>query len=74
MRRLRTDPSKKVSKSSASGKNPLRSKLQFPKNGNDHFSSSPPAMRNSARATTDWQFTTKDARIKLRKLYPIMDG
>ena len=26
--------------------------------------------RNASRATTDWQFTTKDARIKLKRLYP----
>lgn len=26
--------------------------------------------RNEAKGTVDWQFTTKDARIKLSKLYP----
>ena len=26
--------------------------------------------RNQARATVDWQFTTDDARIKLKRLYP----
>ena len=26
--------------------------------------------RNDANATIDWQFTTKDARIKLKRLYP----
>lgn len=26
--------------------------------------------RNTSRATIDWQFTTADARIKLRRLYP----
>jgi hypothetical protein len=26
--------------------------------------------RNEIKATVDWQFTTKDARIKLKKLYP----
>ncbi len=26
--------------------------------------------RNEAEATVDWQFTTKDARIKLKRLYP----
>jgi DDE superfamily endonuclease len=26
--------------------------------------------RNSAKVTIDWQFTTDDARIKLRRLYP----
>ncbi len=30
--------------------------------------------RNAAAIRADWQFTTKDARIKLRKLYPIMEG
>jgi hypothetical protein len=28
--------------------------------------------RNAARVTIDWQFTTADARIKLRRLYPII--
>lgn len=28
--------------------------------------------RNSARMTVHWQFTTEQARIKLRKLYPIL--
>ncbi len=28
--------------------------------------------RNTARATTDWRFTTADARIKLKKLYPTL--
>lgn len=27
-------------------------------------------VRNDSRNTVDWQFTTKDARIKLRQLYP----
>jgi hypothetical protein len=26
--------------------------------------------RNQAEATVDWRFTTSDARIKLKKLYP----
>ena len=26
--------------------------------------------RNQAGATVDWRFTTSDARIKLKKLYP----
>jgi len=26
--------------------------------------------RNASKATVDWQFTTKDARTKLKKLYP----
>ncbi len=29
--------------------------------------------RNKAKATVDWQFTTEDARIKLKKLYPSID-
>lgn len=28
--------------------------------------------RNDANVTVDWQFTTKDARIKLKRLYPIL--
>ena len=31
--------------------------------------------RNAAESTVDWRFTTKDARIKLKRLYPsIQDG
>lgn len=30
--------------------------------------------RNKIEATVDWQFTTKDARIKLKKLYPSIDN
>ena len=30
--------------------------------------------RNAAATKADWQFTTKDARIKLRKLYPTMES
>jgi hypothetical protein len=30
--------------------------------------------RNAAEASVDWQFTTEDARIKLRRLYPNIDG
>jgi hypothetical protein len=26
--------------------------------------------RNAAHASTDWQFTTGDARTKLKRLYP----
>jgi hypothetical protein len=26
--------------------------------------------RNAAVVTVDWQFTTADARVKLKKLYP----
>jgi hypothetical protein len=29
-------------------------------------------QRNEAEATVDWQFTTADARIKLKKLYPVI--
>ena len=29
--------------------------------------------RNKAEATVDWQFTTNDARIKLKKLYPSIE-
>lgn len=32
------------------------------------------ARRNQAEAKADWQFTTADARIKLRKLYPTIDA
>jgi hypothetical protein len=30
--------------------------------------------RNGAKVKADWQFTTADARVKLRKLYPTVDG
>ena len=30
--------------------------------------------RNIAEATVDWQFTTEDARIKLKKLYPSIES
>lgn len=30
--------------------------------------------RNAAEASVDWQFTTEDARHKLRRLYPNIDG
>jgi transposase len=29
--------------------------------------------RNSKQATVDWRFTTEDARIKLKKLYPVIN-
>ena len=29
--------------------------------------------RNEAKATVDWQFTTTDARVKLKKLYPSIE-
>jgi hypothetical protein len=28
--------------------------------------------RNTAKATIDWRFTSADARIKLKKLYPVL--
>jgi hypothetical protein len=28
--------------------------------------------RNELQATVDWRFTTEDARIKLKKLYPVI--
>jgi anti-sigma factor RsiW len=31
-------------------------------------------QRNAARATVAWQFTTDQARIKLRTLYPSLEG
>jgi len=30
--------------------------------------------RNQARIQIDWQFTTQDARIELRRLYPVIKG
>jgi len=30
--------------------------------------------RNDSEATVDWQFTTEDARIKLKRLYPKIEG
>jgi hypothetical protein len=30
--------------------------------------------RNDAGVKADWQFTTDDARVKLRKLYPTTHG
>ena len=30
-------------------------------------------QRNNAQVTIDWQFTTKDARIKLKRLYPVIN-
>jgi transposase len=32
------------------------------------------ARRNEARATIDWQFTSRDARVKLHRLYPSTSG
>ena len=31
-------------------------------------------VRDAAATKVDWQFTTADARIKLKKLYPSVDG
>ena len=28
--------------------------------------------RNQAHASSDWRFTTADARIKLKRLYPVL--
>ena len=30
--------------------------------------------RNAAGTKADWQFTTADARVKLRRLYPSIEG
>lgn len=30
------------------------------------------ASRNQMKVTVDWQFTTEDARIKLKRLYPVL--
>jgi hypothetical protein len=30
--------------------------------------------RNAAKVRADWPFTTAGARVKLRKLYPTVDG
>ena len=32
------------------------------------------ARRNAEAATIDWRFTTEDARIKLKHLYPATQG
>ena len=32
------------------------------------------AQRNNLQATIDWQFTTEDARIKLKRLYPTLNA
>ena len=31
-------------------------------------------FRNNKNAKVNWQFTTADARVKLSRLYPILDG
>jgi hypothetical protein len=30
--------------------------------------------RNATEATVDWQFTTEEARVKLKRLYPKIQG
>ena len=30
-------------------------------------------QRNAEEATIDWQFTTADARVKLKRLYPVLN-
>jgi transposase len=32
------------------------------------------ADRNTAQVTIDWQFTTADARVKLKRLYPVLQS
>src|SRR3954453_23709574 len=32
------------------------------------------SRRNGAKVKANWQLTTADARVKLRKLYPTVDG
>lgn len=32
------------------------------------------ATRNQAHMKVDWQFTTADARIKLKRLYPTLEA
>ena len=31
-------------------------------------------QKNAEKSTIDWQFTTADARIKLKKLYPVLNA
>jgi hypothetical protein len=38
-----------------------------------HETSAWEARRNAAEATVEWRFTTADARIKLKKLYPVLN-
>jgi transposase len=38
-----------------------------------HETSAWEARRNAAEATVEWRFTTADARIKLTKLYPVLN-
>jgi hypothetical protein len=30
--------------------------------------------RNQAHVTINWRFTTEDARLKLKRLYPLIEG
>jgi hypothetical protein len=32
------------------------------------------AERNARRATIDWQFTSRQARVKLKRLYPVVQS
>jgi hypothetical protein len=32
------------------------------------------AARNASGRGVDWRFTTEDARIKLKRLYPVLQG
>jgi hypothetical protein len=32
------------------------------------------AERNARRATIEWQFTSRQARVKLKKLYPVVQS
>jgi len=40
----------------------------------EHVVSAWADRRNAAISTIDWHFTTDDARIKLRRLYPAFDA
>jgi hypothetical protein len=39
----------------------------------EHETAAWEAARNAAKATVNWRFTTTDARIKLKRLYPSID-
>jgi len=43
----------------------------YPRSGYAQARDRGEAPRNSAQATMDWRFTTADARIKLKHLYPV---
>ena len=38
-----------------------------------HETSAWETRRNAASSTVEWRFTTADARIKLKKLYPVVN-